>query len=290
MCLKWPSFVGIVVISLDAFLISFSVLRVPRKEIVIQCPTSHIVQVKRPGLAPFGIDQGNASSPLVNVALIHTQRRDFTDAQSCPIAQREDGSYPMGGVVLHQLVEHHALFPGEFGRSHGHHGWTLHQASGIATEIALIHCPLAEAAQPGKRLAAGPWCAACALEPIHIATNRRLRHQPQMERCPSWLHGQSGYKVTHRGQICGDRFGITSRESSSKLLERSRIIASRGHLSFPNFEPKRFSDKNLRLTSAFSLVCTTKLSVEMGGAWPRMAILSRAFPDKLRANSTPIRE
>src|SRR6266851_2585332 len=251
MCLKWPSFVGIVVISLDAFLISFSVLRVPRKEIVIQCPTSHIVQVKRPGLAPFGIDQGNASGPLVNVALIHTQRRDFTDAQSCPIAQREDGSYPMGGVVLH---------------------------------------PLAEAAQPGKRLAAGPWCAACALEPIHIATNRRLRHQPQMERCPSWLHGQSGYKVTHRGQICGDRFGITSRESSSKLLERSRIIASRGHLSFPNFEPKRFSDKNLRLTSAFSLVCTTKLSVEMGGAWPRMAILSRAFPDKLRANSTPIRE
>ncbi len=148
MCLKWPSFVGIVVISLDAFLISFSVLRVPRKEIVIQCPTSHIVQVKRPGLAPFGIDQGNASSPLVNVALIHTQRRDFTDAQSCPIAQREDGSYPMGGVVLHQLVEHHALFLGEFGRSHGHHGWTLHQASGIATEIALIHCPPVSVTSP----------------------------------------------------------------------------------------------------------------------------------------------
>src|SRR6266851_964316 len=104
MCLKWPSFVGIVVISLDAFLISFSVLRVPRKEIVIQCPTSHIVQVKRPGLAPFGIDQGNASGPLVNVALIHTQRRDFADAQSCPVTQREDRRETQSGVLFDELL------------------------------------------------------------------------------------------------------------------------------------------------------------------------------------------
>jgi hypothetical protein len=44
------------------------------------------VQVKRSGLASYGIDQGNASGPMIDVALIHTQRCNFADAQSRPVA------------------------------------------------------------------------------------------------------------------------------------------------------------------------------------------------------------
>src|SRR5271167_1080298 len=111
--------------------------------------------------------------------------------------------------------------------------------------MTLIHRPLAKTTKGRKCLAAGTRRAASALERIHVTTDRRLGDQSHMEWYASWLRSQPGHKVTHGGQVCGDRFGITSRESSSKLLECSRIIASRGHLSFPNFEPKRFSDKNL---------------------------------------------
>ncbi len=67
--------------NVDAFLIPFSVLWALGEEIVIEYPTRHIVQVKRPGLASFGIDQGNTPGPLIDVALIKTQRSNFADAQ-----------------------------------------------------------------------------------------------------------------------------------------------------------------------------------------------------------------
>src|SRR6266487_2844525 len=187
--------------NVDTFLIPFSVLWALGEEIVIQRPTRHIVQVKRPGLASFGVDQRNASSPLINVALIYSQRRDFTDAQPRPIAQREDRFKTAGGMLFDQLFEHKALFFGKFGGSQSYHGWTLHQARRIAAEVALIDRPPTESAQSRKRLAASTRRTARALEGIHIPTNCRFRHESQMERCPSWLCSQPSHKVPHRGQI-----------------------------------------------------------------------------------------
>jgi len=38
------------------------------------------VQIKRPRLSPFGIDQGNAACSLIDDALIQAQRRNLADA------------------------------------------------------------------------------------------------------------------------------------------------------------------------------------------------------------------
>src|SRR6266852_1901800 len=51
--------------NVDASLIPLSVLWACREEILIQCPTCHIVQIKRPSFASFGIDQGNTPGPLI---------------------------------------------------------------------------------------------------------------------------------------------------------------------------------------------------------------------------------
>jgi hypothetical protein len=83
-------------------------------------------------------------------------------------------------------------------------------------------------------------------EPIHVATNRRLGDQSEMEGGASWLRRQPGHKVTHSGQVGGDRFGIASRQSNSKLLKRIGIMTSRDQLSFPNFSLKRFSLRESR--------------------------------------------
>jgi len=190
------------------------------------------VEIQRPGLPPFGIEQGDTSGPLIDLTLIHTQRSDFADAQTCPVAQREDRRKTARRVLLHQLFEHKALFFGKFGWSQSYHGWTLHQARRIAAEVALIDRPPAESAQSRKRLAASTRRTAHALEGIHIPTNRRFRHEFQMERHPSWLRSQPGYKVAHGGQVCRDRFGVTRSQSISKLLEDRRVSAPRGHLSF----------------------------------------------------------
>ena len=50
---------------------------------------------------------------------------------------------------------------------------------------------------------------------------------------------------------------------------------------FSNFRSKRFSDKILSLTLAFSLLFLTKQSVGMGGTWPGRAIPRRVFSDKM---------
>src|SRR5207249_3090982 len=129
-----------------------------------------------------------------------------------------------------------------------HDGWTFHQPSWIAAEVALIHRPPAEPTQRGKRFAASSRRTANALKGIHIPTKRCLGDESHMERRSSWLRSQPGHKVTHRGQVCRDRFWITRSQSILEFLEESWIIAPRRHLSSPNFPSKRFSDKNVRPT------------------------------------------
>jgi len=73
-----------------------------------------------------------------------------------------------------------------------------------------------------------------------------------------------------------------------QLLDRICVISEdisivkshNGHACAPNFWQKRFSDEILRPTFAFSLVCTTKLSVILEETRLGMGLLGRAFSDK----------
>src|SRR5205085_7035234 len=79
------------------------------REVVVEGSPSHIVQIKCVGLAPFGIDQGNAACPLIDGTLIQTQSSDLTDAQPCPVAKSKDGGKTGDGMLLHHRFEHKAL-------------------------------------------------------------------------------------------------------------------------------------------------------------------------------------
>jgi hypothetical protein len=97
-------------------------------KIVIERPARHIVQIQGPGLATFGIHERDTSSSLIDLALIHSQGRNFADTQPCPIAQREDGGETAGRVLLDELLEHEALLLGQFGGSYRYDCWALHRA------------------------------------------------------------------------------------------------------------------------------------------------------------------
>ena len=71
----------------ETFFIPLFVLRTRREKILRECPTSQIMEIQRPGLASFGVEQGNASGPLIDLTLIQTQGGNFADAQSCPVAK-----------------------------------------------------------------------------------------------------------------------------------------------------------------------------------------------------------
>jgi hypothetical protein len=104
-------------------------------------------------------------------------------------------------VLFDELLEHKSLLLGEFGRSHGDHGGTFHQARWIAAKVALIHRLPTEPTQCGKRFATSSRRAASALKGNRIPTHRCLGHEAQVERCSSWLRSQPGHKVAHRSQI-----------------------------------------------------------------------------------------
>src|SRR5712691_8657841 len=93
----------------DTLKVSLHVLWTRRIEIVIQRPTCHVVEIKRPGLASFGIDQGNTPSPLIDMALIHTQCSNFADAQSCEVGPARRCLQSGGRMLFHKLFEHKAL-------------------------------------------------------------------------------------------------------------------------------------------------------------------------------------
>ena len=102
------------------------------------------MQIQGPGLAAFGINERDASGPLIDLALIYPQGGNLTDTQSCPVAQREDRGKTAGRMLFDKLFEHKALLLREFGRSHRHDRWALHRACRIAAQVALIHRPLAK--------------------------------------------------------------------------------------------------------------------------------------------------
>src|SRR2546422_4160587 len=79
------------------------------EEILIECPTGHIMQIQRPGLAAFCIKKRDTAGPLIDLALIEPQGGNFTDPQSCPVAEREDGSETAAAVLFDELLEHKAL-------------------------------------------------------------------------------------------------------------------------------------------------------------------------------------
>ncbi len=45
------------------------------------------------------------------------------------------------------LFEHKPLIRRQFSWSNSHHGWALHQASGVTAKMAFIHRPLTETAE-----------------------------------------------------------------------------------------------------------------------------------------------
>src|SRR6266516_3165458 len=236
---------------IEALLIPFLSVGIFWEKIVVECPTRHIVQIQRPGLATFGINERDTPCSLIDLALIHPQGSNFTDAQPCPIAQREDGGETASAVLFDELLEHKALLLGEFGRGHLHNRWALHCACRITAQIALIHCPLAKSTQPGKRLAAGPRSATSKLERVHISTHRRFSQQARVEWCSSWLRGEPGDKATHRGYIGRDRFRVTRAQCLSELLKNGRIVALHEVSLFPELSPQKILRQDSGANFAF---------------------------------------
>ena len=156
----------------------------------------------------------------------------------------------------------------------------LHRACRIAAEIPSSIAHWQKRRSPESARLAGPRRTTSPLERVHIAAHRCFSQQPKVEWCSSWLRREPGHKVTHGRKIRCGCFRIASSQSFPELLKDRRIIVPRSHL-FPNFLSKRFSDKILGRTSAFSLLRTTMLSVGKGGTWPRMIILRQVSSDKL---------
>jgi hypothetical protein len=84
------------------------------------------MQIQCPGLAAFGVNDGDASGSLIDLALIDPQGRNFADPQPCPIAERKDRSETVSCVLFNQLLQDEALLLREFGRGHYYHRGPLH--------------------------------------------------------------------------------------------------------------------------------------------------------------------
>jgi hypothetical protein len=83
---------------------------------------------------------------LIEVTLIQTQRRDFADAKARPVAERKDSGKAWNTVALDHRAQHIALLVRKLLGSQSHHHRTRDGPRWIATQIPLVHGPLAEAA------------------------------------------------------------------------------------------------------------------------------------------------
>src|SRR2546428_14003317 len=114
------------------------------------------MQIQRPGLAAFCIKKRDTAGPLIDLALIEPQGGNFTDPQSCPVAEREDGSETAAAVLVDELLEHKTLLLRKLGWSNRHDRWAVHRTCRNAAGGALIHRPLAKPTQSRNSLTPGP--------------------------------------------------------------------------------------------------------------------------------------
>ncbi|GHO58682.1 hypothetical protein [Ktedonobacter robiniae] len=78
-----------------------------------------------------GINQGDTSGPLIDLALIYPQGGNFADTQSCPVAKRKDRHKTAAAMLFNELLGYKALLLGEFGRSYRYNRWASIARAGL---------------------------------------------------------------------------------------------------------------------------------------------------------------